>query len=108
MIIVKQKQNVEAYSVIVSVFFDYLMDSKIFAMNSQCVSELLRYSLCVLFDLESKGATEEVEFFSKGCIERLKIVANDLDLFSKSKEYKQGLLEACVHSMEMTRMRLGE
>lgn len=88
-------------------YFDYVKKNTPSNLSGSEVSELLRCSICRLFELETKGYTKRIEDLSEGVVASLDKVARRYNLFAKSKDYKMGLLEACVHCMEMSRKEVG-
>lgn len=85
----------------------YLRQIRGVALTYSEVSELLRHSICVLFDLESRPINERMEQLSKIVVNVLKPVVEKYNMTGKSENYYQGLLEACVHCMELSRKKLG-
>lgn len=83
---------------IVKTYLDYLYNNNI-DVNSIDISETLRHSLCIALGLQSRGSDEDCFAIAQ----TLKIVLNQEGVYSKSLEYKQGILEACIHHIEATR-----
>ena len=71
------------------------------------VSELLRYSICGILDLKSKGYSKKIEEFSKLVQNNISGIVLDCIPLSSSEDVRMGFLEACVHSMELSRERVG-
>ena len=103
----KNKFNTTLCEEIVRSYFAYLKDRSIRITSSNDIVELMRYSLCVALDLDSDINLEKLLYLSTGCINEFKIVLNKHDILGKSNSFKQGVLEACVHGMEMSRERAG-
>ena len=94
----------EVYDGVMREYFKYLKSLTI-RLDYQEMSELLRHSVCLALDLQSRGTTTKLQVMSSVLSERLKKVM-PRGIESKSTEYKQGVLEACVHCIEMTRRRV--
>lgn len=65
--------------------------------------ELYRFCLCFAFGLECKLAYEILQPLSKSVTNILKEELRKRGLLTKSKEYKQGFVEACMHCIVMSR-----
>lgn len=104
----KSKMNINEKLIndIVKVYFSYLNSNNI-KLSGFEVSDLLRFSICNLLGLQSNGQTENVRKYTMGVVEAIYPIVYKFDLQNKSLEYKQGILEACVHSMEMSRKKAG-
>lgn len=70
------------------------------------ISEILRYSLCIAQGLETKGYSKRVEAIGFGAVNVFKRILNSEGLSNQSVEFKRGLLEACVLSIESARKRV--
>lgn len=71
------------------------------------VSEFLRYTLCLALDLESTSVYTARPKEVKTMVEKFKEVLLARKFPKKStKKYKQGILEACVHSIEIARKNI--
>lgn len=103
-----KKSNVtqEVYKDIVDSYLSYVSEKK-GNLSGYHIVELLRYSLCKYMGLETKGSSENVEKYSDECINHLKPVFNKHSILDKSVDYKKGILEACIHCIEMSRKRAG-
>lgn len=91
--------NRDMVSSIVRSYFGYIRGSN---LTYDEIAELLRYSMCVALDLNSKGFNTRIEESGKECSKYIRNIVQDFDILDKSEDYRQGLLEACVHSMQMS------
>lgn len=108
MIFVKrQKENINMTFVdkIVRAYFKCLKENRLDLTCSE-IAELLRYSMCKLLDLQSNGYSVKIENLSYTVIEELVQVLDDFNVKDMTFEYKTGLLEACIHAMEMSRKKV--
>lgn len=107
----KSKENVNETCIneIVFTYFSYLKSNTTLRATicGEEISELMRFSICILLGLETKGYSAGLEELSKSVCNILRPVINKYNIESKSYEYRQGLLEACVHCMEMSRKKAG-
>ena len=71
------------------------------------MSEMLRYCICEVLGLDTIYADSYIRENSFVFEQQLKIIMNKNGVFKESTEYKQGLLEACVHCIEMSRKKAG-
>ena len=85
----------------------YLSYVKSLDLSLSEVSELFRYSMCLKLGLTSKGYTERIEDLACDITDVLTPVFKDYNFDRCTESYKQGLLESCVHCMEMSRKRIG-
>lgn len=103
----KQKENINMKFVdkIVRAYFECL---KQYNWDLTCseISELLRFSMCRVLDLKSKGYSEKIEDLSYSVIDALVPVLDNFNVNELTFEYKTGLLEACIHAMEMARKKV--
>lgn len=109
MILIKSKNKSiddKIYKSIVEKYFEYIRTYNE-DLGAYDISELLRYSLCKYFNLESKGSKTHIEAESDRCVQYLKCTLDKFDFSSKSNEYKSGVLEACVHCIELSREKAG-
>ena len=75
-------------------------------LNCSEISELLRYSICSILDLQSKGYSRKIEEYSKLIKNEISGVVLSNISITDSEDRKMGFLEACVHSMEMSRRKV--
>lgn len=103
----KQKENINMMFVdkIVRSYFKCLKENK-WSLTYSEIAELLRFSMCRLLDLQSKGYSEKIENLSYAVIDSLTPVVDDFNIDDMTFEYKTGLLEACIHAMEMSRKKV--
>lgn len=112
MMVIKSKKaqiEKEIYTNIVESYLTYLKSDDYLrtTLSAYEVSELLRYSLCDYFNLESKGASIKIENLSE-CIKQVfRGIQNMDNLLNKSEDYRKGVLEACIHCLEMSRQKAG-
>lgn len=90
---------------IVHTYINFLMSCGVEMQDGKEISELLRYTLCKLLSLDTKGATSFIELYYSRCSNALKGVLNEHSLFGTNTRVKRGILEACVHCLEMSRKR---
>lgn len=102
----KQTGNMELIKELVEVYFSYIKEHFDF-LNGAEISELLRFSMCKCLGLSTVSCVEFEETFAKGVIETLNNVLVRYKYPDASEEYKMGLLEGCVHCMEMARKKAG-
>lgn len=96
--------NMRFVNDIVTTYFKTLRGSN-FRLNCSEISELLRHSMCRLLGLSSNGCTYKIEKYSNTVVESLSDIIKKYNLDEMSDEYKKGLLEACVHCMELSRKK---
>lgn len=99
--------NTTVFDAVIREYFKVLRELNV-ALNTQEVSELLRYSVCRALGLQSLGTTTKLQILSDKVYVRLINPLKEQGVYEKSIEYKQGVLEACVHCMEMTRRSVDE
>lgn len=97
-------QNKELYIEVVRAYLSWVVKYYPSA-DDRLISELLRHSLCVALNLESTGANRVVDEISEGSVKVVKKVLKKTDIMTKSDEFKQGFLEACVHCIEFAKRR---
>ena len=100
----KEDINMKFVDEVVRAYFSCLK-SKDFVLSASEISELLRHSMCKLLSLESKGASSKIENYSKFIVNSLCGILKSYNIDEMSDDYKKGLLEACVHCMEMSRKK---
>lgn len=108
MIFLKSKKvdvNMKFVDELVRGYFSCLKENSI-SLNCSEVSELLRYSVCKLLGLQSKGYNDKIEEMSKLVVNSLQGVVSRYSINDMTEEYKTGILEACVHCMEMSRKKV--
>ena len=98
---IKHYNNNRDYNILMQYYFDYLKENPN-TLSYRGLEELLRYSLCTALGLQTSETSYKVREISFKLIQGFKIKLNELDIYRKSEEYKQGLLEACVHCMKFT------
>ena len=103
----KVKANMALYEEIVRGYFDYLKKSCVKLTSGKEIVELMRYSLCVALDLDTDINLDNLMSLSTGCINVFKIILNKYNIVERSIDFRQGVLEACIHGMEMSRERAG-
>lgn len=101
MLIKKSHVSSNIYKEIVDSYFCYLKGNKI-SLNGHEVSELLRYSLCILMELETTIMMDREEYVD-GCLGVLRPIIDKYHICDQTVEYRQGLLESCVHCIEYAR-----
>lgn len=108
MIFTSKKQvtcDKDLHKELTSVYLDYLLANNVDLKSGKEVSELFRYSLCRLLGLRTKEATNFIEKHYGLVQPCLVVVLNKHGVQKESEEYKQGVVESCVHTIEMTRLR---
>lgn len=90
---------------IVKSYFECIRTNNLVLSCSE-ISELLRYSMCRMLGLQSKGYSRKIEETSKIIINSLSDLFKSYNINEMTNEYKSGLLEACVHCMEMSRKQV--
>ena len=103
----KNKINTALYEEIIRGYFDYLRERCVRTYNGSDLVELMRYSLCIALDLESDINLDKMLYLATGCINEFKIILNKYEIYKTSTYFRQGVLEACVHGMELSRERAG-
>ena len=78
-------------------------DLKKFNNSTFLITEGYRHSLCVLFQLETEASLALAKKYESAFVEVLRPVYDKYNLEKLSSEKKKGLLEACIHCIEMTR-----
>lgn len=107
MIVTKKKPKMDM-TLIDSLVRSYLEYIKLLNRELTCgeISEIMRYSMCRAQGLDTKGYSKKVEQIGEGASARLYIILEKAGMLNKSLDVKKGLLEACVHCMEMSRKRV--
>lgn len=75
------------------------------SLECEEVSELLRCSMCEVLGLESTEVNGRLMQLKPAVVSGLSSIC---DVSCMTKEYKQGILEGCVHGMEMSRKRVNQ
>lgn len=109
MIILKRKPKVDTRVIdrLVHTYLDYIKSTGEEFTCSE-ISEIFRYSMCVAQGLETMGYSKRVESVGNGAVNTLKRVLNSEHLTDRGVDFKRGLLEACVYSIESARKRVLE
>lgn len=97
--------NMKFVDEIVKAYFKCIKDSNL-SLSCSDISELLRYTMCVLLDLDTKGYSRKIEETSKIIVNSLGDILNRYNVSEMTDDYKSGLLESCVHCMEMSRKQV--
>ena len=108
MIFLKSKKvdiNMKFVNEIVKSYFSCIRSNN-FVLSCSEISELLRYSLCRLLGLKAKGYSSKICSLSDIVVDSLSGLFNNYNISDLTNEYKSGLLEACVHCMEMSRKQV--
>ena len=107
MVVLKRRPKIDTRLIdrLVKSYLEYIKSTNEEFTCSE-ISEILRYSLCVAQGLETVGYTKRVETIGVGAINVFKRILNSEGLTNKSVEFKRGLLEACVLSIESARRRV--
>lgn len=90
---------------VVKSYFECIRTNNLVLSYSE-ISELLRYSMCRMLGLQSKGYSRKIEETSKIIVNSLSDLLKNYNIEEMTTEYKSGLLEACVHCMEMSRKQV--
>ena len=61
--------------------------------------------MCLVLNLQTKGYSTRIEIIANSYVKELKPLFKGYNIENRTIEYKQGVLEACVHCMEMSRKR---
>lgn len=103
----KQKEDINMRFVdsIVKRYFKCIRDNN-FNLTCSEISELLRYSMCRLLNLQSKGYSIQIENLSNIIVSDLSEVVSSYNVNDMTFAYRTGLLEACIHAMEMSRKKV--
>lgn len=101
----KEDVNMKLVDLIVKSYFACLRSNNII-LNYSEISELLRHSMCKLLGLSSNGYSCKIENYSDIVVNHLVNETKTFNISEMTNDYKKGLLEACVHCMEMSRKRL--
>lgn len=106
MFFVKKSKGVDMNLVdkIVRAYFEYASGLSV-SLSGDEVAELLRVALCRLLNLQTRGCTQKIDALSEGVVIRLSDVIADSDVNNLSLDCRQGLLEACVHCIVLSRKR---
>lgn len=96
--------NMELVDKIVKTYFDIVKSSGLDLSGSE-ISELLRFTLCRCLSLNTKGYSLKVEKCSEIVYNKLNELLSRYDINKLDISKRQGLLEACVHCLEMSRKR---
>ena len=89
---------------VMTVYLEYMKE---FNIPIRYTMELLRYSICVSLDLDTKEASDEVRGFSVSLIKKLRKIFKDFRINSMDIEKRQGILEMCVHTISITLKKAG-
>ena len=95
------------YKEIMEVYFDYLNNLDNFCLEPKGISELLRYSLCNVMNLETMYVDTEIKDLSNDLGNKFNSIVNKYNINNNSLDYRRGLLEACVHCIEFSRKQAG-
>lgn len=94
------------YVTILKQYFKYLHENykkeDVFRTSKTQMSELLRHSLCLAFDLESSPANKRIEKESKNC---KKYILRGIKYGKWSRDYKLGVVEACVKGIDLAQKK---
>lgn len=71
--------------------------------STYLLSEGYRNALCILFDLKTEASVYLVRKYERQFVNILKPIYNKYNIGSFSVEMRIGLLEACIHCIEMSR-----
>ena len=108
MILFKKRVNYEdIYKEVLSAFFLFLHKENEVQLSSKGMSELLRYTMCNLMGLQSIYADEIIKDLSDKLSPDINVVLNKHNVYDTPIKYRQGLLEACVHCIEISRSHAG-
>ena len=97
--------NMKIVDLIVKEYFTYLKRLNC-ELNCSEISELLRHSMCRLLNLESNGYSKRISELSKGVCNALRPLILEHKLTNYSDDYRKGILESCVHCMEMAKSKV--
>ena len=103
----RNKEYEKIYKKIMIIYFNYLHSINDLHLTSKGMSELLRYSLCNVLNLKSIYSDVYIESLSEGLESKLQNIISNYNILDKPMEYRQGLLEACVHCIEFSRKKAG-
>lgn len=107
MVISRRKPKIDTRIIdrLVHEYLDYIKSTEEELTCSE-ISEIMRYSMCMAQGLETVGYSKRVERLGVGSTNVFKRILNSEGLMNKSVDFKRGLLEACVYSIESARNRV--
>lgn len=107
--LVKKIRNIEKndYKNIVEGFLDFISEGEVSKLPFPEKSEILRLSICYAFGLETKEKISGLEDYAKNFEQNIMRICEETGALKKDLDYKKGLLEACIHSFEMSRAKVG-
>ena len=107
--LIKKNKNVEKndYKSIVERFLDFISEGGVSKLPFPEKSEILRLSICYAFGLETKEKISGLEGYAKDFEQKILNICEENGILKKDLDYKKGLLEACIHSFEMSRAKVG-
>lgn len=71
------------------------------------IVEMFRYCMCEALDLPSQGYVKLAEKLQQELVSSFKSILSAYGVSHFPEDSRQGVLEACVHSIEMSRERAG-
>ena len=102
MLLVRRSANMKLVDSIVRLYWKALQDSD-YDLTYNEISELLRYSMCILLNLPTQGSSRCIVEYGKYIVNYIRPEIDRLGLVNLAEDKRQGLLEACVHCVEMSR-----
>ena len=71
------------------------------------IMELLRYTICISLGLNTKPTRSTVEQYSPELIKEFSCIFDKYNIKNQKIEYRQGILEMCVHTISFTLKKAG-
>ena len=91
---------------IVRAYFDIIITNNL-CLSGKDISELLRCITCNVLNLSTKGYSYKIEKYTEQYKYFIIPIFNKYNVFNYTLEQKQGVLEALMHCMEMSRKKAG-
>lgn len=95
----------DCYKEVVRVYLKYIL-KEYPSLSETAIAELLRHSVCISLNLESKGYDSFIESITDDCVKVIKPIFKRFNVLLQSDEYKRGMLEACMHCIELSRKKV--
>lgn len=107
MIVTRRSKAAINFKVVDMLVRNYLSLMQGISISGTVLSELFRVSICDILGLPYMCNTQEVCRFLGAVKSTLRPIIDTTNLMMATTETKQGYLEACVHCLEMSRLKAG-
>lgn len=107
MIVTRRSKAAINFKVVDMLVRSYLRLMRDITISGTVLSDLFRVALCDMLDLPYMCNSQEVYRFLSAVKANLIPIIDSTNLRMTTSETKQGYLEACVHCLEMSRVKAG-